>query len=197
MCNKSFNTNDDLIEHMNREHHDQHFRTLDRYTCDPCDFYYTTRKEFKEHMHYEHVEVPEDESFELNILEKWVSTDIVDWSSLPEAVVARREEAIRNKEAKEVNQGVASQPLGTIPAPTPTSPTTTNTHSPPPTPQVRNTASPGLAQWSGSILGTYLESMDANIKKQSKMIWSLHAIALADWQYRAIQTCKPSCIEKN
>ena len=159
-------------------------------------------EKFVEHMHDEHVVVPEDESFDINILEKWASTNrhSVVWSNLPESVVARREQAIRNKEAKEANKEVTSQPQATNLSSTPTTPsltpnipssaatTTTPSHTPSPaplpTPQVRDTAHPGLAQWSGSILGSYLESMATSITRLTQMTESLHA--KNDWQSRAI-----------
>ena len=162
VCKRSFNTNEDLISHVNKDQC-QNFQTLDNYVCETCEIDVTTREEFVKHIHDEHAEVPEDDYFESNLLKNWANTKLhsVDWSNIPPAVETRRQEAIKNKETKEAakeptreQEPVLVEPLvGPLPAPTnhsiveplvgllPT-PTPNAHHSSPPTPPLPPTGPP-------------------------------------------------------
>ena len=95
-------------------------------------------------------------------------TLIFDWSAIPPAVEARRKEAIRSKEVKEASKKAKEASKEAKEA----------------AKEVRDPAHPGLAHWTGSVLGVYLESMKTCMDKQSRLLESLHA--KQDWQSKEI-----------
>jgi hypothetical protein len=160
-CSEQFYTTEDVTNHKIKIHIGQNFTTLGYYTCEDCEIECIEREEFVDHMKTEHSEVADDDWFEMNILTMWVNPNfqIVEWSSLPETVQARREEAIRSKEAKAaVNVSPVIEELVRLESPI--------SH------QHKEASLP--------IMMDYLTSMMATMARQAEMLESLHV--KTDWQ---------------
>ena len=110
-CGETFTKTTELDKHTKTKHNTPNFQTLEKYFCADCEIEYMQREEFKKHMRDQHSDKIESEEFEINYLKRWSSYKVhsPDWSAMPPSVEARREEAIRSKEAKEGAQRVAKK----------------------------------------------------------------------------------------
>ena len=181
-CGETFPQKTELDKHTKTNHSSPNFQTLDKYLCEDCDVEYTQRKEFKTHMRSEHSGETENEDFELSYLKSWTNgkSHSPDWSAMPPSVEARRNEAIRSKEAKEAAKEEARRAAKEVTR-------KTKEVEQEPTPQsseVRDPPLPNLAHWSGSVLGEYLETLQSSMTRQTKLIENLQA--KTDWQSKEL-----------